>query len=87
MPRDEKLLFRRVFRWAAHRSITGRAKAEDDFRRGHFTRREVNRLLAVAWRTYDELEPAVPREMSHRRRGVASVRKVGGCYFCAQGAG
>lgn len=62
MPRYEKLLFRPVFKWAAYRAVVGRAKAEEDPRRGRFTRPEVKELLAEAWQIYDELAPDVPDE-------------------------
>jgi ubiquinone biosynthesis protein len=49
-------------RWAARRTLVGRARASDDPEEGRFTRREVDRLLDAAWREFDRLAPEAPSE-------------------------
>lgn len=58
----ERWLFRPLFGWAARRVIVGRSRREGDPTAGRFTRRDVDAVLASAWREYEDLRPTIPEE-------------------------
>ena len=55
-------VLRRLVRRAAHQILAGRLVQRDDPRRGRFLRRDVDELLAQAWRNLDAMLPEAELE-------------------------
>lgn len=57
-----RFVLRRLVRRAAHQILAGRLAQRDDPRRGRFLRRDVDELLAQAWRNLDAMLPEAELE-------------------------
>lgn len=51
-----------VVKWAAYQSMVGRNRCAQRPQGGRFTRADVDRVLAAAWRSFEALAPDLPNE-------------------------
>jgi ubiquinone biosynthesis protein len=54
-----KILYRPLARQAARQTIIGRVRDQRSPERGRFTAPEIEELLAIAWRAYDQASPGL----------------------------
>jgi hypothetical protein len=59
-----KMLLKPVVKWAGRRAVVGRNRCRHQPEKGRFTGADVGRIVAAAWRNFDELAPSAPRELT-----------------------